>query len=224
MINLPFLKWEMRRNALLYALFFLFTVIGLAAVLLFISYEKNWENHPFFYVGAIIALFWGAGVFTREFRQGNIMEFLLARPVSREEFLNTIIMAGALPMVLLMFLPFIYALALISWTEIDIPLYQLALSDLLAAIWILLIFIIGILLGLFLQSSKFSRYERAVQAFVLSFLVAIFMNLQIITKEFSWANPSWMAANRPFVSFAVSLFVLYALYRLCLRRMKRMDI
>ncbi|MFZ5644465.1 MAG: hypothetical protein ACOY46_12825 [Bacillota bacterium] len=224
MINLPLFKWEIRRYAVVYGLFLLFTLAGFVALLFFMPFSGNWEEHPFFHVGFIMALFWGAGIFTREIRQGTIMEFLIARPVSREQFFNTVILAEALPIVLIMFLPFIYAAALSPWIEFDLSLIRLFFIDALAATWVFTVFLLGISLGQFLVSRKNSRYGWAAQAFIFGVLTAVFMNLGNIMKEYYWANLSWLAANHPFISGAVSLAVAYALYRLGLYRLKRIDI
>lgn len=81
-----------RRNAWIYWFLLAITLVGLIALLFLAPSDTdlNWEKHPFFPMGVILALIWGMGTVSREFRKGNMLEFFLSRPVSRVEFFNTV--------------------------------------------------------------------------------------------------------------------------------------
>jgi len=222
MINYALLRWEMRRFRWWYGGSLLFFGIGLV-MLTDINTVFHWERHPFFTFGMFIALFWGMGLFAREFREGGTMEFLLARPVSRQQLFNTLALAGGAPFILLMISPLLYSIILSPWVVSGISFFRLAALNLLAATWVSGVYLFGILLGLYTYHSN-SRYPRYLQAFLISFFVAIIINLDRVTRKNEWLNPDLLIHNHPWVSLLLSLALGYLFYHLGRMRLERMDI
>ncbi|MFZ5596555.1 MAG: hypothetical protein ACOY31_06040 [Bacillota bacterium] len=80
MINVPLLKWEFRRYLVLYIIFLAVAVGSVALLLPQLHGTFDWNSHPYLNVGMFVSIFFGMGMFPREFMRGNTVEFLLARP------------------------------------------------------------------------------------------------------------------------------------------------
>lgn len=226
MVNGPLMKLMYKRFAWIYWFLLAYMLVGLVAILFMAPVDVllHWEKHPFFSIGLFIALIWGAGIFTRELRQGGLLDFALARPVSRGEFYNTILLSAVIPLLLFMFIPLIYVITLYPWFDFTLPLYRLFLICLIAAAWVMVVLLLGINIGLFAAAHKSGRYGRAVSAFILAVLVAVFINLNNIVLQPGPANPGWMAQNHPLTALAAAFLPAVLLYYLGRRRVERMDI
>jgi len=69
--------------------------------------------------------------------------FLLARPVSRRELFNTLVLARGVPLILLMFFPFLITRVLSPWLNQYLPLNRLAAGDLVAAVLVVAMYLLG---------------------------------------------------------------------------------
>jgi len=226
MVNGPLMKLMYKRFAWIYWFLLAFLLVGWGAILFFSvdAMPMHFEKHPFFSMGLFLALIWGAGIFTREFRQGGLMEFVMARPVSRGEFFNTVLLSAVIPMLVLMFMPVIYVITLYPWFDFTLPLYRLLLMCLIAAAWVVVILLLGINIGLFAAAHSSRRYGRAVSTFILAMLVAVFINMNNIILQPGPANPGWIALYHPLPALAAALPAAGLLYCLGRRRVDRMDI
>lgn len=224
MVNGPMLKLMFKRFAWIYWFLLAFLLVGWGAILVGAASDTQlkFEKHPFFSMGLFIALIWGAGIFTREFRQGGFIEFVMARPVSRREFFNTVLLSAVIPMLLLMFMPVVFYITLYPWFDFTLSLYRLLLICLIAAAWVVAILLLGINTGLFAAAHKSQRYGRAVSAFVLAVLVAVFMNIGVGIQP-EQADSGWMSLQNPLSAPAAALLATL-LYYLGRRRVERMDI
>ncbi|MCL4439993.1 MAG: hypothetical protein M1609_05245 [Firmicutes bacterium] len=225
MINSALMRWTMRRYAMVYWIILAFLLGGLAFLFLILSPGSviTTEVHPFFSSSILLAMFWGAGIYNREYRNGNLLEFMMVRPVSREEFFNNMLLAGAIPLILLMFLPFVYVMALNPWFDFSLPPVTLFYVCLLAAVWVEVVFLAGINVGLFLIAHSAGRYGRYLLVFAIAAMTAVFINLNNLARN-GPANPVWQVQNHPWISTSIALAAAAALYYTGRRRMKRMNI
>lgn len=224
MVNGPLMKLMYKRFAWIYWFLLAFLLVGWGAVIWGAEVDAplHFEKHPFFSMGMFLALIWGAGIFARELKQGGLMEFIMARPVSRGEFYNTILLSAVIPLLLLMFIPLLYVITLYPWFDFTLPMYRLFLMCLIAAAWVVVVLLLAMNVGLFV-AADLGRY-RAVSGFIIAFLVAVFINLNNIVLQPGPANPSWMAINHPLSALAAALPPAALLYYLGRRRVDRMDI
>lgn len=225
MINGPLLKLMYKRFAWIYWFLLAFLLVGWGAIILGAATDAplHFEKHPFFSMGLFLALIWGAGIFARELRQGGLMEFIMARPVSRGEFYNTILLSAAIPLLLLMFIPLLYVIMLYPWFDFTLPMYRLFLICLVAAAWVVVVLLLSMNVGLFAAAHSSGRY-RAVSGFIIAFLVAVFINLNNIVLQPGPANPGWMALNHPLLALAAAPLPAALFYYIGRRRVERMDI
>lgn len=225
MINMPLLRWEMYRFRWWYAGLLIFAVIVLAVLLVNLNpdapvrftFAIQAERHPFLSFGMFFAIFWGMGLFNRQFREGNV-EFLLARPVGRRELFSTLVLVWGGPLVLLMFLPFLCALVLSPWFDFILPLHQLAAANFIAAVWVAAIYLLGVLWGLFIV-----RINTYLQTFLIAFLVAVFINTSQATG-YSWLDLNFQIQHHPWLSMVIGLLLACLFHYLGLRRLERMDV
>lgn len=123
MVNIPLLRWEIYRFRWWYAGLLIFALIALTMLPGKLNQDTPVdftfliEEHPFLSFGSFFAVFWGLGLFDRQFREGNV-GFLLALPVTRQELFSALVLVSGAPLVLLMFLPFLCILDIC-----DISLY-----------------------------------------------------------------------------------------------------
>lgn len=225
MVNGPLMKLMFKRFAWIYWFILAFWLVGWGGIILGTTADVpfNIEKHPFFSIGLFIALIWGAGIFTREFRQGGMMEFVMARPVSRGEFYNTVLLSAAIPMMSLMFMPVLYTITLYPWYHYTLPLDRQLLMCLAAGAWVVVILLLGINIGLFAAVHSRGRYGRAVSAFILAVLVAVFMNISVGVQPVP-GSTDWMSLQHPLPALAAALLPAALLYYLGRRRVERMDI
>lgn len=226
MINLPLLRWEIYRFRWWYAGLLIFALAAMVILLgnlnpdapVRFTFAIQAEKHPFLSFGLFFATFWGMGLFSRQFRDGNV-GFLLARPVARRELFSTIALVWVGPLMLLMFLPFLFALVLSPWFDFPIShLQQLAAANFIASVWVAAIYLLGVLLGLFMAC-----INTYLQGFLIAFLVAVFINASQITG-YSWLDPGFQILRHPWPSTAAGLILASLSYYLGLRRFERMDI
>jgi len=223
MINMPLLRWEIYRFRWWYAGLLIFAVFVLTMLLVnltpdapvMFSFATQAQSHPFLSFGMFIAVFWGMGLFSRQFREGNV-EFLLARPVSRLELFSTLALVWGGPLVLLMFLPFLCALILSPW--FTLPLHQLAAANFIAAVWVAAVYLLGVFLGLFM-----GRINTYLQAFLIAFMVAVFINASQATG-YGWMDLNFQIQHHPWASTAAGLVLASLSYYLGISRFRGMDV
>lgn len=228
MINSPLMKYMMRRVAWIYWFLLAFTLIGLVGVLGQAFYDTtlilNLEKHPFFPMGLFLALIWGMGVTTREFKQGSMLGFIMSRPVTRREFYNTVLLSGGIPLMILMFLPILYVLVLYPWFSLSLSLLNMFIICIIATAWVMVILLLGLNVGLLAGAYSTRRYGKAVSAFVIAALVAAFINLSNIVNTGLLGNPVVQAQSHPSLSLTAAILSIAALYYLGRWRVEKMDI
>lgn len=225
MINVPLLRWTMRRYIAFYLGITVVMLVGFVFIIIAHSHGSfiRIEENPFFSIGLFMALFWGLSIYNREYRNGNLLQFIMARPVSREDFFNTMLLAWVLPLILLMFMPFIYVLALYPWFTFSLPLGILLYVCILAAAWVVVVFLAGINVGFLFLAQGTSRFYRYLSVFAIAALAAVFINLNNLARN-GPANTVWQALHHPWLSGMLALSMVAVLYLAGLRKIKRMDI
>lgn len=211
MINGPLLRWEIRRLRWWYWGPLLFALVFWSGEFIWSRVygqpePVHWENMDFLWFGMFWAFFWGGGLFAGKFRDGT-MEFFLARPVSRREVYNSILLAGGIPLVFLVILPSLFDLTLPPW-EFS-PLF------LLEAAWVIAGFLLSVFVYLLTGSSK-RRYARYIEVFFMAAVLGVLGGLQKSLPQ--------MIVTHPLASLLLSLLAGCLFYGLGRWRFERMDI
>lgn len=218
MINKPLLRWEMHRLRWWYTGLLIFFGIGL--VMLLFAETMEIERHPFLSFGIVWAVPWGMSLFNRELQDGNV-DFLLTRPVARRELYNTLVPVWGVPLVLLMFLPLLDALALSPLLP-HLPLDKLAAGDFIAAVWVVAMYLLGVLFGLFVRRSD-NRHKWYLLGPVLVLQVAVFVSTTG-NAGYDRLDLNFQIQHHPWLASAVGLVLALLSYCLGLRRFEGMDI
>lgn len=226
MINWPLMRWEIRQLRWGYVGLFTFFMVWLA-VLLFLDAAGssiNWKKMNFLGFGMYWALF-GGMAFVVQGIKGGTMEFLLARPVSRRELYHALVLAGGAPIVILIISPSIfYALKPSHWYASFMFFGQLLTLNLLRAAWVTVLFLLGILTGLYIGYYRNKYYSAPLQAFAIAVMIAISISIGVSSEQNFRFSLQWLIQNRPGLSLLLSLALCCLFYFLGRRRLERMDI